>query len=435
MRFMNAFVLLLVVVCLPLPTFAQSTEWDFNQRLEIRGSYRDSEEERFQLAFPFPASFLPVGQTVGFMETVDAGSAFELHAASLQLDARYRRWFLARAKVHGVDKYRRNPTSNDDTTGIDELYVVLGDMPEFLERPEATSFFLLAGKSPRMERQPVRLLESYGLAATSFNRFEDVQAILGGTIGRNVYWRVAAANGNPLYFRDANALAGDNGIPELMEPNPDPDLKSGFPILYNAETEDLFFDGESVQFGQAIGYRWANEDQSAGFDLILFHYQRDLDDTVELTGTFYGGDLDLLNGPLDLGGLPLDGRNKEEFGGRLYFDAHGLTAIGQYTRQEIAGLDRAAWEAEVGYRWRLGSSFVEFVQPAVRISDLTNDFTGDGTKQPAPSIWWDWRKLDYGLRIGFPHGIDLTIEHSTHDIDAPREVELDETLVTLRLRI
>jgi hypothetical protein len=427
---------LVAALCSAPLALAQSTDWDLRHRLEIRASYRDSNHERFRLAFPFPPVFLPVGQTAGFMETVDPGRHVELNAASLQLDASYGRWFRGRAKIHAVDKYRRNPTSNDRTSDIEELFLVIGDMPEFLERPDRTSFFALAGKSPRMERQPLRLLESYGLAATSFNRFEDVQVIIGGSIGRNLYWRVQGANGNPLYFRDANALAGDNGIPELLEPNPDPELKSGFPILYNAETEDLFFKTDHVQFGQAIGYRWANDDQSTGFDLILFHYRRDLADSGELTGTFYGADLDLLNGPLEQGlGVPLQGRKKEEFGGRFYGELRGLTAIAQFTKQHLAGLQRQAWEAEAGYRFAIPTAIVQFVQPAVRYSDLLNRFAGRAAIYPSPSVWWSWQKLDVGIRIGLARNVDVTIERSMHEVEAPRDLDLDETLATVRWRL
>ena len=433
MSYKRIVVPLLLSVCLVAAAEAQSSSgWNLTHRFDIRANYRDSQESSFRLAFPFTPEMLPVGQTAGFMQTVDPGSNYELSHASIQLDARYGNWFSARVRAHAIDKYRRNPTSNDRETDVTELYVVLGQMPEFLERPESTSLFLLAGKSPRMERQPTRLLESYGVAATSFNRFEDVQVTLGGTLGRSLYWRVQAANGNPLYFRDTNALAGDNGIPELLTLNPDPELKSGFPILYNAETEDYFLETENLQFGQAVGYRWQNDAQTAGFDVILFHYQRDLAETVDLTGTFYGGDLDLLNGPLGRG-LPLSGNNKEEYGGRIYAEMGGLTAIAQLTQQEIAGLDRDAWEVEAGYRFALGG-FITYIQPAARVSDLYNDFTGIGSQHPSPSIWWGWRKYDAGVRIGFPQNLDLTIEYATHDIESSRPVELDETLVTLRWR-
>src|SRR5688500_16541221 len=168
-----------------------------------------------------------------------------------------------------------------------------------------------------MERQPVRLLESYGVASTAFNRFEDVQLLVGGSLGRNLYWRAQASNGNPVFFRDVNALAGDNGISELLQPNPDPELKSGFPILYDAEVEDYFFDTSEMEVGAGLGYRWNRSAGDGGFDALLFHYQRNLADEVDIEGTFYGGDIDLLNGARGIS-LPLDGRDRNESGARVY---------------------------------------------------------------------------------------------------------------------
>src|SRR5207245_6420744 len=103
-----------------------------------------------------------------------------------------------------------------------------------------------------------RLLENDGLAAPLSNRCEDDSFMTGGTIGRNFYWRAQATTGNPLYFRDPNALAGDNGIRELLQPNPDPRFKSGFPILYNTETEGYFLRTDHVQAGEGPGDRGAN---------------------------------------------------------------------------------------------------------------------------------------------------------------------------------
>ncbi|HEX7154193.1 MAG TPA: hypothetical protein VF618_22080 [Thermoanaerobaculia bacterium] len=424
----------LLAVCSALPALAQEDSWTYRVRTELRANYRNSPEARFELQFPFPPIALPPGQTKGFMETPDAGGNVELSVAAFQLDLGYGEWFGARARIHLEDKYRRNPTSTDRKIDADELFVRLGQMPELLERPDGTTFFLLAGKAPRMERQPVRLLESYGLAATSFNRFEDVQLMGGGTVGRNFYWRLVVANGNPLFMRDANALAGDNGIPELREPFPNPAIKSGFPILYNAETEDLFFDTSNLQFGQGLGYRWRTEDQTLGFDALLFHYDRELADRAELTGTFYGGDLDLIDDVLDQNvGLPLTSRKKEEWGGRLYAEWYGLTGVAQFTKQNLAGLWREGWEGEVGWRLPLQRGCLQYVQPAVRYSQLDNRFRGRPTF-PAPSLWWDWTKTDFGVRVGFTHGLDLTVEHSIHDIVSPRPLDVTETLVTLRWR-
>src|SRR5947209_14477382 len=96
----------------------------------------------------------------------------------------------------------------------------------------------------------------------------------GGSVGRNVYWRLSGTTGNPLYFRDPNALAGDNGIKELLQPHPDPHLKSGFPIIYNAETEGYTLRTDHVQAGEGLGYRCQRDDQSLGYDVVLFHYRR-----------------------------------------------------------------------------------------------------------------------------------------------------------------
>lgn len=417
------------------PLSAQQQDvWSWAHKTEIRANYRWSKEER--IARPFPPT--------AALETPDPGSHVELNVADIQLDLGYGEWLAARAKVHVAAKHRRNPTSTDDDVDADELWVRLGVKAEFLARPAGTSFFIQAGKFPKMERQPVRLLESYGLAATSFNRFEDVQVQLGGTIGRSFYWRAQAANGNPVFIRDPNALAGDNGVPqEILEHRP-PDLGRGFPILYNAETEDLFFDTSNVQYGEALGYRWQSADESRGFDAMVFHYQRDLADTVKLTGTLYGGDLDVLVvkgsevGDVIDRGLPItDSRKKEELGTRIYGEWGNATAIAQMTWQEVAGLKREGWELEVGYRWPLKLGPIESIQPAVRVSNLDNHFVGH-PQFPATSVRWDWRKYDAGVRVGLTHGLDVTLEYTTHDaFNAAGRVPVDltEALVTVRWRI
>ncbi|MEO6487438.1 MAG: hypothetical protein ABIO78_05785, partial [Thermoanaerobaculia bacterium] len=74
------------------------------------------------------------------------------------------------------------------------------------------------------------------------------------------------------------------------------------------------------------------------------------------------------------------------------------------------------------------------IQPALRYSQIDNDFVGIATRFPAPSVCWDWRKIDAGLRIGFVRNIDVTIERAMHDVEAPRELSIDEMLVTFRWR-
>jgi hypothetical protein len=425
---------------IPLQAQSRTDGWFWKEKVEVRGNYRDSHEQKFQLKFGFKPIMLPVGQQFGFMETVNAGRHVELSVVDLHLDVGYRDYFLAHAKIRGVDKYKQNPTSTDRKFDADELYLRFGVKPENLERPARSSIFLQAGKAPKMERQQFRLLESYGLAATSFNRLEDVQVMVGGTVGRSFYWRYQVSTGNPFFFRDPNALAGDNGIPALMHPNPDPRLKSGFPILYNTKVDSVFLETQHLQRGEGLGYRWQREDQSAGIDVLLFHYRRNMVDEERLFGTFYGGDIDFLLGP---GGfnLPISGRRKEEFGGRVYSEWRGLTTIAQFTKQSVAGLHRQGYELEAGYEIPLtfspmfrGHQLFPFIQPALRTSGLKNRFRGP-REYPAPSVWWNWTKFDYGVRVGLIEGTDLTIERSKHNVGAPLPLDLTETLVTLRMRM
>jgi hypothetical protein len=428
------FVVAAVLLPLCIPASAQDA-WTWKQMLEIRADYRWSDDEEHPLRFQFPPGFLPPGQTVGFLRTPDPGSHVEFNTAELQLDLGYGNWFMARAKVHYGGLHRRNPTTSDKKYDAEELFVRVGQNPDFLQRPTGTSFFVQAGKAPRMERQPIRLLESYGVAATSFNRFEDVQAIVGGSVGRNLYWRLSAANGNPLFFRDPNALAGDNGTPGLRKRPPELDLQPGFPILYNAETEGLFFNTDHVQVGEALGYRWQRPDETLGFDVIAFHYRRSMADSENLTGTFYGGDIDLLDGPFNQGGLPLTDRKKEEYGARLYSEWHDATFIAQFTKQHLAGLQREGWEVETGYAFPTHVGFLESLQPAVRASGLTNRFIGNALIQPDPAMWWKWTKFDAGVRIGFKRNVDLTLEATRHNVGSRFKLHLREYLATVRVRL
>src|SRR5205823_5307629 len=131
--------------------------------------------------------------------------------------------------------------------------------------------------------------------------------------------------------------------------------------------------------------------------------------------------LDLLKGPLDKG-LPIRGDKKEETGARVYTEWRGLTSTIQFTSQSVAGMHRSGAEGEFGYKFDLSGgreSLLQSIQPAVRWSELHYGFKGIGTQYPAPSIWWNWTKIDAGIRIGFAKNIDLTIEHAKNNIGAP----------------
>jgi len=415
--------------------------------LEARAHFRDSEHRRFPSPFPFPADFLLPGAERAFLETVDPGSHFEVSTLTLLFDVRWSDVVVAHARIDAIDLYDRNPTSTDQEVDVDELWIRFGRDPE-LALP-GPGVYVKVGKFPHFERQNDRHLESYGLVSTAFNRFEDQGDEVGLELGRHAYVRASATQGNPLFFRDPNALAGDNGTEDrdpALHPNPTPELGSGFPILYDAEVEDLDTDGE-LELGWGLGLRFGDPRGGRGVELLGWGYERDLADTVALEGTFYGGDLDLLNGPFDeLGfgaGLPISGRRKEEIGVNLWIDFDGFSLFGQWVDQELAGLDRTGWEVEAAWRVDLplvaatgGQQLFPSIQPSVRYSRLEPEFVGGGPF-PGPSVRWEWTKIDYGVRLGIVGGTDLTVEFQDNEMTlaSGAKISNDELLATLRWRV
>src|SRR5262245_19800949 len=233
---------------------------------EIKSHYRHSDLVQAPVKFPFPPSFLPPEGAV-FLRTVSAGDSVEISNVALAAEASLTPHIEAKATVHFLDLYNRNPTSSDDRVFVREAWVRFGPKYEALQPIPGTSFYALMGKSPRFTKQLERRLESYGLWGTAVGRFEEVQLELGGSLGSHVYWRAQAGNPNPLFFRDPNALAGDNGTPERVPGNVHPIYQSGFPILYDAKSTDLNFDGD-FQLGAGVGARFVNEGATRGIDVL-----------------------------------------------------------------------------------------------------------------------------------------------------------------------
>lgn len=403
---------------------------------ELKAHYRWSEDDRFPLLTAFPASFVPVGEPNVALRTVAAGSSLEVSRATLRLDVDLPRQVSARVKVDFLDLHDRNPTSTDKKVDLDEAWVGFGQRRTSLEPLEGTSFFALVGKAPKFERQPVRRLESYGLAATAFNRFPDLQLQAGGHIGPAFYFFGQVSSGNPVFMRDPNALAGDHGTGSPPPPNPHPELPQGFPIFYHSEVEDLEFDGRS-ELGGGAGLRWLSADRSRGLDLLAFAYGTDLSDEAPLYGTFYRGDLKLLQGA----GIPpdqLSGRRRSEYGANLDLRLGGFSLFAQLVAEESANLPRTGFEAEASYRLVLGDpadpkALFPVLEPAVRYSRLDNDWTAPADFITLSALW-DWQKWDLGLRATVIGGLDLTVEYTHNEIAAPRDIAHDEFLTTLRLR-
>ena len=102
---------------------------------------------------------------------------------------------------------------------------------------------------------------------------------------------------------------------------------------------------------------------------------------------------------------------------------------------------RRGFDAELSALIRLPGLFLvgetpvgNWIRPVVRMSLIDNLFDAPVT-YPALSVDWDWRKYDFGLRLGLLRDVDLTVEFSRHDMIVPTVGTLhpDEFLVTLRV--
>jgi hypothetical protein len=411
--------------------------------IEAKSHLRGSEYQAFNSPFNFP------GEPRRVLESVDEGTHFEVGNVALTLDADWGELLSAHLKVDAIDLYDRNPTSTDKKVDVDEVWIRFGRETAPATLAAGSSAYLKIGKMPKFERQDDRHLESYGLISTAFNRFEDSGVEAGADLGRHLYLKVTASAGNPVFLRDPNALAGDNGTPVRLQPPPNdqPALRSGIAILYDAEVEDYDLDGD-LELGAGLGIRFADEAGTWGVDALAWSYQRTLAETVELEGTIYGGDLDLLDGPRIPGfpsaSLPISGDRKREVGGNLWIYAGGFSFFGQWVDQELAGMDRSGYEAELAWRAELplvwaaaGQQLFPSIAPAVRFSRLEPEFVGGGP-YPAVSVRWEWDKLDLGVRLGILAGVDLTLEYAKNTFFIPalrRDGKNDEYLGTLRWRI
>ena len=444
----------LILVCSLLPAAAVAQETPaptpspspaprrFRVGGELKAHFRHSAFEEVKDLFPFPGFFLPPGQTEVFERTASKGSSLEVSTVNLIGEGDFTPDISARLEVHFLDVYNRNPTTSDDRIAVREAWLRFGRKYESLELAPKTTFYAEIGKAPRFSKQRLRRLESYGLWSTAVGRFEELQLELGGSAGKNVYWRAAVANGNPLFFRDPNALAGDNGTPERTpQPTPRPIsgtrpiIESGFPILYDSKANDFSLNGK-FQLGAGLGYRAKDEKDTQALDVLGWYFHRDLADAVAIHGSFYLGDLMLLRGVLFP--LPFSGHNKSEYGINVEARRGEGRLFAQFVHQDIAKLVRRGFEIEVAWQFALNGLFasgdtsvINWIQPVVRFSNIGNKFEAPAD-YPAPSVAFDWRKYDLGVRVGIVRGLDFTAEYSRHDMIVPPKLHPDELLLTFR---
>ncbi len=409
---------------------------------EIRAHYRDSDDVSFPSPVPLPPELLPPGQTRAFMKTVEPGTHGEVSVVTLWGKAQWTPLLAGKLKLDLIDRHDRNPTTTDRELDVDEAWLRFGRETEPGFLAPGWGSYLKVGKFPKFERQDDRHLESYGLISTAFNRLEDIGLEIGFDLGHHVYVKGSFTQGNPLFFRDPNALAGDNGTEKisvegvLIEAGK---LGSGFPIFYDADIDIDEVGFDNPETGLGIGARFGDTGGQKVADFLLWAYRRDLAAEVDIGNSAYGGDLDLLRGPFNAISLPITNGQKEEFGANLWLYLGSFTFFGQYVDQDLAGLDRTGYEAEVSWSFDLplfasiaGRQFLPWIAPSIRFSKLDPDFALT-PGYPAPSVVWDWEKIDLGLRLGLYESVDLTLEYQNNDfIRLGREESNDEFLATLR---
>jgi hypothetical protein len=416
---------------------AASDSHPFRLGGEIKFNVRHSRAEESRLEFDFPPNFLPPGETAVFMRTPSPGGSVELSNLALIGEGDLTPGVAAKVEVHFLDLYNRNPTSSDDRILLREAWVRIGPRPALFDQIAGTTGYVLAGQAPRFSKPLSRRLESYGLWTTAVGRFENPQVQGGGTIGTHVYWRASLGNGNPVFMRDVNALAGDNGTPERV---PDPTARapyeSGFPILYDAKPQDLNPTG-NLEYGFGGGYAKATETWAV--DVLGWVFGRELAPTARIRGTYYSGDIKLLTGPGVA--LPISGNDKRERGVNVDARIDRLRLFGQYVDQEIAGLPRRGFELEAAYRIPLDGLFLvgetpvgNWLQPVIRVSHIDNRFDAP-VGYPAPSVDWDWTKIDLGARLGLTTNTDFTFEYNVNRTQSRlgEPVRPNELLATVRV--
>ena len=370
------------------------------------------------------------------LQTVAPGNSFEVSNLILTGDGELAAGLNAHFMVTVIDLYNRNPTSTDDTIFLREAWLRYGKKVEWMEPNTSSSYYVQIGKAPRFSRRPNRWLESYGLWETAVGRFEEIGAEMGGSAGGIFYTRLAISNGNPLFFRDPNALAGDAGVAAQAAGSTPPSYNSGFPILYDGKAQDVNFNG-GFQWGTALGIKLIGPQSKNGVELLFWYFSRTLSESASINGSLHGGDLQLLK---TLGTpLPIQGDSKQEWGTNAEARFGPLRVFGQWAKQEIAGLRREGYEIQGAWRFPLPGFFAagdqpvgNWVTPSVRFSKIHNDFevpSGNVT----PSVGWDWAKWDFGARLGLVRGLDLTVEYALSDATTKQgTIHPNEWLVTVR---
>ena len=395
------------------PTPAVELTWG----IEVKAHFRDSEPSRFASPFPFTLDQLPRGQSRAFLETVDPGEPLRVlgrHSVRRGRAGKHPRG----ARQAGRHRPLRPQPHLDRSQGRPRRGLgAVRPRERARPSPEPRGVFARIGKFGKFERQDDRHLESYGLVATAFNRFEDlgVEARPGPRPPRLPQGSVT--QGNPVFLRDPNALAGDNGTPErrLAAARRARARLSGVPILYDAEVEDLDF-GEVRGAGAGLGLRFANDDGSrrprrarlglparAGGDASSSRARSTAATSTCSTGRSAAA--------LSRGSLPIRAPTS-----RSSAPMSGCTAAASRSSASTSTRRSPVWTAAASRPRRRGASscrssgrvagrqLFPSVAPAARYSKLEPEFRRAAAHSRRPAVRWEWEKCDLGVRLAIVAG-------------------------------
>ena len=322
---------------------AETAESVFDWGFEAKAHFRSSD------AVTVGPTLDAGGMTPVLLETVEPGEHFEISTITLFAGASWSPTLEARVKVDIIDLYERNPTSTDDEFDIDEAWLRFGRAIEPGEPYDGRRLYARVGKFPHFERQEDRQLESYGLVSTTFNRLEDIGFEVGADLGPRFYVKASLTQGNPIFFRDLNALAGDTGA-TLLDPA-NAERGSGLGVLYDADVGIDEVDFDHPELGVALGLRHGDDAGVRQLDVLLWAYRRDLAPSVEFEGSVLEGDLALLRGLGPGQPLPFRGDEKREWGANLWYYDGPFALFAQYVDQELAELPRSGFETELSWHF------------------------------------------------------------------------------------
>jgi hypothetical protein len=408
----------------PEPAPAPVPTPGFRLGVEVKVGFRDSKD----LSTPIFTPYGPSRPGPLFQRTADPGTSLELDTINVRVEGNLAKDLVAAAEVHFLDLYSRNPTSSGDRVALREAWVRAG---------ATDGLYVLAGLAPRFSKPTTRRLESYGMWGTAVGRYEEPQVEAGISLGSHAFAKAMVGVGNPLFLRDTNALAGDNGTPDRIPGSPERVYETGLPILYDARATDV--STSRLEWGAGAGLRFGRPG-SASVELLGWYFARDLAPTAHLHGSALPAELELLAG--EGHPLPFHGNHRREWGVNLTARVAGLRVFAQWVDQDLAGLGRRGYEAEVAWVQPLDglllvgeTPVLTWEQPALRVSYADLLFSGP-REDPSLSVLWDWLKIDVGVRVGIVRGVDLTVEYSRHDAETPRAtIHPDELLAVLRFSI